>query len=220
MRERIKTIQFQGEAGTIDCALDWPDEGQALQGWALILHPHPLHGGARDNKVVTTMSRAAVQQGLLAVRPNFRGVGLSAGQFDKAVGETADMLALVEQFTQQYTDLAQAKWALAGFSFGTAVAAQLYSALREQQRALPQALILAGPAVERFRFRELSLPEDTLLIHGEADEVVPLSEAMDFARAQGLPITLLPDSSHFFHGRLLTLRQLVAQRLATLGLTL
>ena len=216
MRERMKTIQFQGQAGVIDCALDWPDEEQVVKGWALILHPHPLHGGARDNKVVTTMARAAVQQGLLVVRPNFRGVGASAGELDKAVGETADMLALVEQFTQQFAQLAQGAWALAGFSFGTAVAAQLYSSLHEQGSVLPKVLVLAGPAVERFRFRELHLPEDTFLVHGEADEVVPLAEAMDFARAQGLPLTVLPDTSHFFHGRLLDLRQLVSQRLTLL----
>lgn len=216
MRERMRTIQFQGAAGVIDCALDWPEDNTSVQGWALILHPHPLHGGARDNKVVTTMARAALQHGLLAVRPNFRGVGLSAGEFDKAVGETADMLALVEQFGAQFADIAQAKWALAGFSFGTSVAAQLYSTLAEQQGPVPQALVLAGSAVERFRFRDIRLPNDTALIHGEADEVVPASEAMAFARAQSLPLTILPDATHFFHGKLLTLRQLVSQRLALL----
>src|SRR3546814_8473273 len=120
--------------------------------------------------------------GLVAVRPDFRGVGKSAGEFDAAVGETADMQALVEQFSQAWPQAAAGQWVLAGFSFGTAVAAQLYSVLLEQGRTTPQALILLGTAVERFRFRAVSVPEDTLLVHGELDEVVPMSEALEFAR--------------------------------------
>ena len=81
-----------------------------------MLHPHPLQGGARENKVVTTIARACVQHGLVAVRPNFRGVGLSEGEFDKSVGETRDMLALVAQVREQHPELAQAPWVLAGFS--------------------------------------------------------------------------------------------------------
>src|SRR5690606_41776807 len=64
----------------------------------------------------------------------------------------------------------------------TSVAAQLYSALAEQSQRVPDALLLFGPAVERFKFRTVSIPDDTFLVHGETDEVVPLSEAMDFAR--------------------------------------
>src|SRR5690606_5869083 len=130
MLARTQNITFEGVAGAIDCALDLPMS--APRGWALVLHPHPLHGGARENKIVTTIARACVQHGLVAVRPNFRGVGGSAGAFDAAVGETADMLQLVAQFRQAFPDAAAGKWVLAGFSFGTSVAAQLYSALAEQ----------------------------------------------------------------------------------------
>jgi len=229
---------FTGLAGAIDCVVEWPETEP--RGWALVLHPHPLHGGARDNKIVTTIARACLQDGLVAVRPNFRGVGESAGEFDKAVGETADMRELVRQFTQSYPEAAAGKWVLAGFSFGTSVAAQLYSMLAEEKGALqgggpaagaalpdqglgeqagpalPDLLILVGSAVERFRFREVVVPDDTLLIHGEADEVVPLAEAMDFARARGLPVVVVPEGSHFFHGKLIVLRRLVQERLAAL----
>src|SRR5690606_8589878 len=160
-------ITFQGQAGAIDCALDLPMSPPV--GWALVLHPHPLHGGARDNKIVTTIARACVERGLIALRPNFRGVGESAGTFDAAVGETADMQLLVRQIAQAYPEAAAGKWVLAGFSFGTSVAAQLYSALAEQAHTLPDALFLFGSAVERFRFREVSVPDDTLVVHGEAD---------------------------------------------------
>jgi alpha/beta superfamily hydrolase len=210
-----KNIVFRGPAGAIDCALDWP-EGEPA-GWALVLHPHPLHGGARDNKIVTTIARACTQHGLVALRPNFRGVGASAGEFDRAVGETADMQELVAQFAAAWPAEAAGKWVLAGFSFGTSVAAQLYSELAAQPGAkVPDALMLVGSAVERFRFREVTVPDDTLLVHGEVDEVVPLSEAMDFARRRGLPVVVIPDATHFFHGRLVVLKQLLLRRLAAL----
>jgi len=212
MSARTEHTTFAGLAGDIDCAIDWP-EGTP-RGWALVLHPHPLHGGARDNKVVTTISRSCVQQGLAALRPNFRGVGASNGEFDNAKGETADMHEMVAQFAQRHPDVAAGPWVLGGFSFGTAVAAQLYSGL---QGHLPQAVILAGTAAQRFTFRDIALPDDTLLIHGETDDVVPLDEAMGFARQHELPMVVIPDASHFFHGKLLTLRRLVQQRLSLLG---
>ena len=191
MPARTETLAFTGAAGRIDCAVDWPDG--APRGWALVLHPHPLQGGARENKVVTTIARACVQHGLVAVRPNFRGVGLSEGEFDKSVGETRDMLALVAQVREQHPELAQAPWVLAGFSFGTAVAAQTYAALAEHGDApLPSALMLMGPAVNRFQSHEVQVPGDTLMVHGEQDEVVPLSEAMDWARPRSIPVVVIP----------------------------
>lgn len=210
MSARTETQAFTGAAGRIDCALDYP-EGTP-RGWALVLHPHPLHGGARDNKVVTTIARACVAEGLVVVRPDFRGVGASEGSFDRAVGETADMLGLIPQIREALPEVADGPWILGGFSFGTAVAAQVYATLAEQAAA-PQALMLMGPAVGRFQFREVELPEETLLVHGETDEVVPLTEAMDWARPRGLPIVVIPGASHFFHGKLITLRNLVSQRL-------
>ena len=191
MSARTETLAYTGAAGRIDCAVDWPDG--TPRGWALVLHPHPLQGGARENKVVTTIARACVQHGLVAVRPNFRGVGLSEGEFDKSVGETRDMLALVAQVREQHPELAQAPWVLAGFSFGTAVAAQTYAALAEQGDApLPSALMLMGPAVNRFQSHEVQVPGDTLMVHGEQDEVVPLSEAMDWARPRSIPVVVIP----------------------------
>lgn len=208
-------VSFQGQAGNIDCQLDFPDG--TPKGWALVLHPHPLHGGARENKVAVTIARACVQHGLVAVRPNFRGVGASEGEFDNAVGETADMHLLVQQLLQQHPELAALPWVLAGFSFGTSVAAQLHAVLSSQtELPAPEFLILVGSAVERFRFREVSMPPDTLLIHGELDDVVPLEEAMQFARAWNLPVAVLPNAGHFFHGKLPALKQLLQWRLASL----
>lgn len=212
MSARTEILTFTGEAGRIDCAVDWPAEQP--RGWALVLHPHSLQGGARDNKVVTTISRACVQHGLVAVRPDFRGVGHSEGQFDKARGETQDMLALVDQVRQQFPEWAAAPWVLAGFSFGTAVAARTYAGLAAAgDTALPAALMLMGAAVQRFQEQEVEIPADTLMVHGEQDEVVPLTETLDWARPRGVPIVVVPGATHFFHGKLLVLRALVQARL-------
>lgn len=211
MAARTETGVFQGKAGPIDCALDWPAD--APRGWALVLHPHPLQGGARDNKVVTTIARACVQRGLVAVRPDFRGVGKSAGEFDHARGETEDMLALAAQFNERHPDIGQGPWVLAGFSFGSAVAAAVHGSLSASQARLPDVVMLAGTAVKRFADGRGEVPEDALLVHGEEDDVVPLSEVLDWARPLGLPITVVPGAGHFFHGKLLVLRQLVQTRL-------
>src|SRR5690606_23119239 len=196
MPARTETDTFTGEAGRIDCAIDWP--AQAPRGWALVLHPHSLQGGARDNKVVTTIARACVQHGLVAVRPDFRGVGQSEGEFDKARGETRDMLALVAQVRERYPEWAAGPWVLAGFSFGTAVAAQTYAGLVDAgDAALPSALMLMGAAVQRFQEQEVAVPADTLMVHGEQDDVVSLSETLDWARPRDVPMVVVPGVTHF-----------------------
>lgn len=214
MPAHTETTTFDGLAGVIDCALDWP-EGTPT-GWALVLHPNPAQGGTRDNKVVTTIARACVQHGLLAIRPNFRGIGDSGGAFDAGKGELLDMAALVEQFRVRCPEVAVLPWVLGGFSFGTSIAVQLYAKWDRLQKNLPNIVVLAGSAAMRFRHSEVKAPEDALVIHGEVDEVVPLSEVMDWARPLGMPVVVIPEAGHFFHGKLLILRQLVQTRLYAL----
>jgi len=215
MAARTEIANFQGRAGRIECAIDWPQDPPA--GWALILHPHPLHGGTRNNKVVTTMAQACIQRGLAAVRPDFRGVGRSEGEFDGGRGETEDIQDLVAQFRERHPQAAAGKWVLGGFSFGTAVAAQLHAGFAQAGEPLPDAMILVGTAVKRYQFRAVEIPADTLAVHGEQDEVVPLAEVLDWARPIDLPVVVVPGAGHFFHGKLLVLRQLVRARLSTLG---
>lgn len=208
---RTETIFFDGLAGKIECAIDYPDIPPI--GWALCLHPHPLFSGTNTNKVVTTLSRACVQQGLIALRPNFRGVGQSAGTFDKAHGETLDMLALVAQFIDRYPQYQDMPWVLGGFSFGSAVAAQLLAELQDKQLSIPKQLILLGTGVWRFSYREVVLPEDTLLIHGEKDDVIPLADTYTWLKDRQLPITIIPDAGHFFHGKLIILKSIIQRQL-------
>lgn len=214
MPAHTENTSFDGLAGLIDCAIDWP-EGVPT-GWALILHPNPSQGGTRDNKVVTTLSRACVQQGLVSLRPNFRGIGTSGGHFDHGKGELLDMAALVEQFRARYPEIAAKPWVLGGFSFGTSIGVQLYAQWDKLGRNLPNIVILTGSAALRFRHSEAKAPEDALVIHGELDEVVPLSEVMEWARPLGMPVVVIPEAGHFFHGKLLVLRQLVQTRLKAL----
>ena len=214
MPAHTENTSFDGLAGLIDCAIDWP-EGVPT-GWALILHPNPSQGGTRDNKVVTTLSRACVQQGLVSLRPNFRGIGASGGHFDHGKGELLDMAALVEQFRARYPEFAAKPWVLGGFSFGTSIGVQLYAQWDKLGKNLPNIVILTGSAALRFRHSEAKAPEDALVIHGELDEVVPLSEVMEWARPLGMPVVVIPEAGHFFHGKLLVLRQLVQTRLKAL----
>ena len=211
---RTETVTFDGETGVIDCAMDWPTD--TPRGWALVLHPNPAQGGTRDNKVVTTISRACVQHGLVAVRPNFRGIGQSAGVFDEGRGETDDMARLVEQFQTRYPELVAGAWVLGGFSFGTCVGAQLYAKLKTSQSAVPNMVIWAGSAVLRFQHGDVDAPSDALVVHGENDDVVPLEEVMRWARPIDMPVVVVPNTGHFFHGKLLILRELVQMRLKCL----
>jgi uncharacterized protein len=187
---RLETIT--GPAGAIACAIDAP--AQAPVGVAVLCHPHPQHGGTLDNKVVQTVARAALALGYVSVRFNFRGVGGSAGAWDEGRGEVDDALAVVAHFRQAGLPLA-----LAGFSFGGYVAARAAAALADAG-APADRLVLVAPATSRFGVG--TVPAETLVVHGEADDVVPLSATLDWARPQNLPVLVLPGVGHFFHGQL------------------
>ena len=189
-----------GPAGVIECAIDTPTEG--ARGTAVVCHPHPQHGGTMDNKVAQTLARAFVQLGYRAVRFNVRGVGGSQGVWDEGRGEVDDALAVVQAFREPGQPLV-----LAGFSFGGYVAAAAAHRLPDAARAAQ--LVLVAPAVVNFPVG--TVPTDTLVFHGEADDVVPLSAALDWARPQTLPITVLPGVGHFFHGQLALLKQLIVR---------
>ncbi len=190
-----------GPAGAIECAIDEPAADTAVRGVAVLCHPHPQHGGTMDNKVVQTLARGFVQVGWRAVRFNFRGIGGSAGTWDHGRGEVDDALAVVAALRDGALPVA-----LGGFSFGGAIATQ--AAARLAAAATPaQRLVLVAPAVVNFPAQPVS--QDTLLIHGETDDVVPLAAVLDWARPQALPVTVVPGTGHFFHGQLALLKQLV-----------
>lgn len=209
MNAQTQRLALSGPVGALEALLDEPAPDVASRGVVVIAHPHPLFGGTMTNKVVQTLARAFVQQGWRAVRFNFRGVGASAGQYDKGQGEVADLLAVVDQTAPQGVPLA-----LAGFSFGAFVAARAAVALGAVRE--PQKLVLVGTAASRFAVPVLppALHERTLVVHGEQDDTVPLTAVFDWARPQSLPVTVIPGVEHFFHGQLPLLKGLVVRHLA------
>lgn len=185
------------------------DPGGAARGLALVAHPHPLHGGTLDNKVAHTLARAALAQGYVAVRPNFRGVGASGGQYDHGVGETEDLVAIAEHLAPQFGHL---PWTLLGFSFGSYVQHRVARLLAAQGLGARQ-LIMVGPAVSMYDFAPPAIP--TTIIHGEADELIPLAAVQAYAVEHGIPLLTIAGAGHFFHGKLTELKTLVEELLDT-----
>ena len=168
-------------------------------GIALVAHPHSQQGGTLDNKVVQTLAKTFFALGYAAVRFNFRGVGHSGGAFDDGIGETDDALTVLAWAREAFgTELPVV---LAGFSFGSFVQT------RVAQRVAPQRMVLVGPAVRRFAVEHV--PADTIVIHGEEDDVVPLADVLAWARPQELPVIVFPGCGHFFHGRLPQLARVI-----------
>jgi alpha/beta superfamily hydrolase len=202
IRQPARREFVAGPAGRIECAVD-AAQG-AARGTALVAHPHPLFGGSLDNKVAQTLARALAELGYVAWRPNFRGVGASEGHHDEGRGEVADLAAVLAH-ARAGASSADAV-VLAGFSFGAAMQTLLAEQLRAEGRPAAR-MVLVGIAVNHFTLP--AVPPDSLLIHGERDETVPLAAVLDWARPHELPVIVLPGADHFFHGRLHLLRTIV-----------
>ena len=198
MNSATQRLAVVGAAGSIECALDIPTA--ASRGLAVLCHPHPQHGGTMENKVVQTMARAFVQLGYRALRFNFRGVGASQGVWDNGIGEIDDALAVIHAQRSAGEALV-----LGGFSFGGYVAS--HAAQRLADSAPAERLVLMAPAVKNFVMA--AVPADTLIVHGETDDVVPLADLLEWARAPVMPVIVVPGSGHFFHGQLPLLKQII-----------
>lgn len=204
---------IEGPEGLIELQIDEP--AGRLRGLALVGHPHPLYGGNLDNKVAATLARAFLALGWLAVRPNFRGVGASTGQHDQGVGETRDFCWLVDALP------AWPRWqgrlpagpalALAGFSFGSFVAAAAAQSLAQRAAPPPRAMVLVGAAVGKWPMPPVA--SQAIVIHGECDTTIPLADVLQWARPLDLPLIVMPGADHFFHRRLTLLQRLVVQGL-------
>jgi len=196
MSGALERIFIEGGAGRIEMVVDRPPD--APRGVALVAHPHPLYGGTLDNKVVQTLAKAFVELGYVSLRPNFRGVGASEGEHDEGRGEIEDLLRVAAHARETFGEL---PLVLAGFSFGAAVQTQV------AQRTNPYRVVLVGIAVGRFPSE--TVPADSIVIHGERDETVPLARVLDWARPQELPVVVIPGADHFFHQRLNVIKNIV-----------
>ena len=203
MNKNSDKFTLNGHAGSMECLLDLP-AGEP-RGVALVAHPHPLYGGTMDNKVAATLARTFVTLGYVAARFNFRGVGASEGTHDDGIGETDDMLVMLDHMRAQYPGLPVA---LSGFSFGTFVQARLQQRLSAEGRPAER-LVLVGSAAGKWPMPDV--PSDTILIHGELDDTITLAQVFDWARPQDLPVIVIPGADHFFHRKLGHIKNLVIQ---------
>lgn len=210
MLSAAEKLTIDGAAGRIEFVLDWPED-DGVRGIAYVGHPHPLYGGTLDNKVASTMARTFAALGWLAVRPNFRGVGRTEGAHDEGHGETDDFLHLIDAVPTAPAlggrIGAGVPVALAGFSFGSFVAARAARTLAARHRPARH-LVLVGCAAGKWPMPDVR--HDTLVIHGEHDETIPLADVFAWARPQNLPVVVVPGADHFFHRRLPLLKALIS----------
>lgn len=193
---------LKGPAGDLEYRLDMPKN--AARAVALICHPHPLYGGTMDNKVVYTLSRAALACDCVSLRFNFRGVGASDGPHDHGKGELEDAKFLLELLRSSHPELPVF---LCGFSFGAYVALSVAAA----DDALA-GLVTIAPPLAYAADQPVPQPQcDWLLVHGDADDVVSFEDTQ--SRAQGMqqpPHWVTAEGAgHFFHGQLGLLREQV-----------
>jgi alpha/beta superfamily hydrolase len=204
-------LLLDGPVGKIECVIDFPAAGEhrgrtqdTPKGVALIAHPHPLFGGSLDNKVAQTLAKTFVELGYVALRPNFRGVGASVGAHDEGRGEADDLLAILDYARARFHASAAV---LAGFSFGAYVQTVV------ARRAPPERMALVGVAagfVSGGRsYTSEPVPADSIIIHGELDETVPLANVLAWARPQELPVIVVPGADHFFHRRLHIIKNII-----------
>ena len=202
MTAAAEPLLLAGPAGRIEAAFDAPDaDVPARPLLAIVCHPLPTEGGSMHNKVVTMVARALREVGATTLRFNFRGVGQSEGRFDDGVGELDDLRAVAAWARANHPD--KILW-LAGFSFGAYVSLRLAVELRAA------ALVSIAPPVGRsWDFSAIEVPTAPwLVIQGEADEIVDPQAV--FAWLATLPrqprLVRMPDTSHFFHRKLIDLR--------------
>lgn len=194
----ITGAHLQGSASELEARVQHDQHTQGV----IVCHPHPLFDGSMDNKVVSTVIRAAKQQGLGTLRFNFRGVGQSGGEHDHGQGEQDDVASALHY---AHNKLGWQRILLAGFSFGAGMAC--LSAQTHSDHIA--GLFLIAPAVHHFDApNTLANSFDTFVYMGDADEVVPFEEVEHWV-SMVTPAphwTVFEDTSHFFHGKLVELK--------------
>jgi alpha/beta superfamily hydrolase len=203
------STNIPGPVGPLEAITTCPSSPR--RGTVIICHPHPQHGGTMHNKVVHMLARSFGEMSLRTVRFNFRGVGESRGEFGHGIGETEDVLAVLEWTRALRPD--DQLW-LSGFSFGA------FMALRAAARFAVAQLILVAPPVQHYP--ELGAPPTPnvpmVVLQGDQDDVVSSVAVTEWTRTSS-PQTVLkvfPDTGHFFHGRLNDLRSMVQEVLGPL----
>ena len=204
-------IIINGPEGRLECRY------QSGQGpnppIALMLHPHPQHGGTMNNKIVYTLYQIFAKRGFACLRFNFRGVGRSQGSFARGEGELSDAAAALD-WLQAYNEDASQCW-IAGFSFGAWIGMQLL-----MRRPEITSFISVAPPANMYDFSFLApCPSSGLILSGEKDEIVPpesvetLVNKLRQQRGIDLDLRTIPKANHFFHKKLPALEKEVGEYL-------
>lgn len=210
MRVGTEKLTINGLVGMIEIAVDVPKiEPSEVKGLALVAHPHPLFGGAMDNKVAQTLAKTLNELGYIAIRPNFRGVGQTAGVHDHGMAETEDMLVVLAWMRAELPVPVDAPLVLAGFSFGSFVQSRVAAALQARGEAVSR-MVMVGTAAGKWEVAPV--PSDSIVIHGELDDTIPLGAVMRWAEPLELPVTVVAGADHFFHRRLHLIKQIIVQQ--------
>ncbi len=191
-----------GPAGRLEAIIESPADGAPV-GNVVVCHPHPQYGGTMHNKVAHTLARAFVRLDFSVLRFNFRGTGASEGHYDEGIGELDDASAAIA-WLQQHNS-AHLLW-LAGFSFGAAIAVRA-AACRQVS-----GLISVAPAASRLATNLVSQPQcPWLIVQGDEDELVDVDDTIEWVNTldPGPELLIFPGGEHFFHGRLIELRESV-----------
>jgi alpha/beta superfamily hydrolase len=200
----VEKLFLNGSAGRLEAMLESPSDA-SVTGAAVVLHPHPQHGGTMHNKLAHTLARAFVRMGFAVLRINFRGTEGSEGEFDEGIGELDDALVAVTWMREKYPD--QPFW-LAGFSFGAAISVRAAIAIP------PAGLVTVAPAAHRFSDGLEDQPRcPWLIVQGDADELVDIDATIAWVNKlePGPELLVMPGAEHFFHGRLIDLREAVTE---------
>ena len=205
-------VMINGPAGRLEARYTAATEESAPI--ALLLHPHPQHGGTMNNKVVYTLFHAFLHRGCSALRFNFRGVGRSQGQFDRGEGELADAMAVLD-WLQATNPNAKVCW-VGGFSFGAWIGMQLL-----MRRPEIGAFVAVAPPAGMLDFGFLApCPASGLIINGDQDQVVApaatqkLVAKLRHQRDIEIDHHLVPGADHFFYNHLAQLGQIVEDYVA------
>lgn len=172
---------------------------------ALILHPHPQHGGTMNNKVVYNMYQQFAERDFATMRFNFRGIGKSQGSYDRGEGELADAASALD-WLQSFNPNCRSVW-VAGFSFGSWIGMQLL-----MRRPEIDTFISVAPPANLLDFNFLApCPTSGMIVHGAADTLVPeaavnkLVQKLSHQRGITIDYRLVPGASHFFSEHMDTL---------------
>ncbi|MDQ1077484.1 alpha/beta hydrolase [Pseudoroseomonas cervicalis] len=197
---RPETRLIDGPAGRLQLTLNHPAEGVAPRGLVLVSHPQPLLGGSPRHIVPHSAARRLAEAGWIAVRPSFRGVDGSEGEYAEGIGEAEDAAAIAALLRAEHPGL---PLGLLGFSFGAHVYARLACRL-EAEGAPARGIVLMGLPVGVVPggrdYPALPIPPRTLLLHGEEDAMAPLPSLLGWGRATQHPVVVFPGADHFLKG--------------------